>query len=558
MKKKIIILSTFLMLLIFPLSAKAVSVRCSGPASVTVGQTVTVTISGSADVDTYWNGSIVNYSSNLRSNFGNGSYVESGAKKSVSKQYSFTALSVGTATVSQTVNYANSETDYNDRSAASNNCTINIVAANSSNSSNNNSGKTQASVSNANKKKPDPNKSSNNNLKSITIEGVELSPEFNKDTLEYGATVEGNIEKITVNAEAEDGKSHIDGLGEKELVEGLNEIVIYVNAENGDVKEYKINITRKEKNPIEVVIDGKKYTVVKKETEMEVPEGFEKKTITINEEEVVAYESKYTSSVLVVLVDEEGNTGFYIYDAKKNTYTRYIEFKSKEIKLMLLEPKEDIPFKYKKSTFTIDGQKINGYCYKAKSKFRLVYGINMDNGDEGFYLYDMEQKTFQRFYNDQLEEYVVYGKYALYIAAGVVGVLLILFISVIVLSTKNRRLKKKLKNSPVEEEPKEEKKEEPRALTRAERLKMKEEAAKALEAEEQKEEEKPSKKELKRLEKEAKLKEKEEKKLAKEEPKEEPSVETEESPEDFNTKELKRIQKEEAKKLKEEAKDFLK
>ncbi len=523
MKNKIKIIITILAFLVFPFSANALSVTCSGPGTVTVGQTFTVTISASSDIDTYWNGNAVNYSSNLKSNFGSGSYVEAGASRGVSKTYSFTALSVGNATINQTVSYANQSTDYNDRSQTSSTCNINIVAATSNNSSNNNSGKTQANVSNAVKKKPDPNKSSNNNLKSITIDGVELVPEFNKDTLEYSSTVEGNVEKITINAEVEDGKSYIEGLGEKELQEGLNEFTLVVTAENGNIKEYKISISRKEKNPIEVVINGKKYTVVKKESDLEIPEGFERKTITIKDEEVVAYENKYTNKIIVVLVDEDGDPGFFSYDEKNNKYTRYIELISNQIKLMLIDPNDDIPFKYKKVTFTIDGQKIDGYYYKAKSKFRLVYAINLETGEEGFYQYDMDQKTFQRFYNDQVEEYTVYGKYIMYGAIGVAGLLLILFISVIVLSSKNRKLKKKLKNNIApKKEVKEEVKEVPKTLTRAERLKLKEQEAPKKEVEEK------------------------------------TTVLELDKTKELTSREQKRLEKEKQKKLKEEANEFLK
>ena len=560
MKKKILFLMV-LSLFLVPFKAFAISgsVSCSpGSKIVTVGETFTVTISGRADSSTDWAAADVVNVTGVLSLVGDGgrSFFQQDAG-SFSKTYTIKANAVGSGSVNQLISYTTNPETGEDTSVWSSKCNITVVAANSSNSSNNNSSKTQASISNTTKKKPDPNKSSNNNLKSITIEGVELTPEFNKDTLEYSAIVEGNVEKIFVSAEAEDGKSSIEGLNERTLEEGLNEIILYVHAENGDTKEYKLNITRKEKNPIEVVIDGKKYTVVKKETEMELPDGFEKETIKIQEEDVVAYTNEKAGRTLVVLIDEEGNTGFYIYNSSKNTYTRYIEFKSKEIKLMITEPKEEIPFRYKKSTFTINGQKVNGYYYKSKAKFRLVYGVNMETGEEGFYQYDMEQKTFQRFYNDQVEEYTVYGKYIMYAGIGLVALLLLLFITTISLSIKNRKLKKKIKG---------EIKEEKKPQTREERLKLKEENAKKEEIPTKEEvDTKALKKEEKRLAKEAKLKEKEEKKLAKEkvveEPIEEPKKEVSKEINDednLDTKAIKKIKKEEERKLKEEANEFLK
>lgn len=549
MKKIKIFLLTLLALL--PIGAKAASVHCSAPATAVSGSTFTVRFYGSlGGAGGIWFGQI--YASSNAERVSGDPVFGGEETQNFSRTVTYKAGNPGTA--SFTADGVDAASDI-EQISDSDTCTVTIVAANSSNSNNNNKPKT-----NNNNKKPDPNKSSNNNLKSITIEGVELSPEFNKDTLEYSAVVEGDIEKITVNAEAEDSKSNIDGLGEKDLQEGLNEITLYVNAENGDVKEYKINITRKEKNPIIVTIDGKKYTVVKKETEMELPEGYNKETIMINDMEVTAYTNEKVGRTLVVLVDEEGNTGFFIYDNKKDTYTEFKEFDSKKLKILITSnPGEAIPFGYKKITFTINGQKVNGYCYKTSDKFRLVYGVDLESGDEGFYQYDMKQKTFQRYNGHQLKDYVKYAKYALYAAGGLLLLFLIFFVSTISLAVKNRKLKKNNKDEVKEapkkkEEPKEEVKEETKPLTRSERLKLKEETAKEF----------MNKKELgevsddlsyRELRKQVKQKEKEEMKLAK---KEEPKELTDTKTEVLDKRELKRLQKEKERKLKEEADNFLK
>lgn len=549
MKKIKIFLLTLLALL--PIGAKAASVHCSAPATAVSGSTFTVRFYGSlGGAGGIWFGQI--YASGNAERVSGDPVFGGEETQNFSRTVTYKAGNPGTA--SFTADGVDAASDI-EQISDSDTCTVTIVAANSSNSNNNNKPKT-----NNNNKKPDPNKSSNNNLKSITIEGVELSPEFNKDTLEYSAVVEGDIEKITVNAEAEDSKSNIDGLGEKDLQEGLNEITLYVNAENGDVKEYKINITRKEKNPIIVTIDGKKYTVVKKETEMELPEGYNKETIMINDMEVTAYTNEKVGRTLVVLVDEEGNTGFFIYDNKKDTYTEFKEFDSKKLKILITSnPGEAIPFGYKKITFTINGQKVNGYCYKTSDKFRLVYGVDLESGDEGFYQYDMKQKTFQRYNGHQLKDYVKYAKYALYAAGGLLLLFLIFFVSTISLAVKNRKLKKNNKDEVKEapkkkEEPKEEVKEETKPLTRSERLKLKEETAKEF----------MNKKELgevsddlsyRELRKQVKQKEKEEMKLAK---KEEPKELTDTKTEVLDKRELKRLQKEKERKLKEEADNFLK
>ena len=512
------------LLLMIPITSNAAVYHCSAPGQVVSGQNFTVRFYGNlSSSSATWSGTIFSE--------GNARYVSGGTSiwsdgASFSKTVTYTATNPGTARF-----YVGNidVSDENQEYSGSDSCTVTIVAASSSNTS-----RTQANVSNT-KKSNDPKKSSDNALKKLEVEGVVLDPEFGADTLEYTATVEGAKDKINIITETNDSKANVDGDGEVELVEGFNEIKVTVYAENGDAREYKLKITREELNPIDVVVNGKKYRVIKKEVEIDIPEGFEKETITIDEQEVVAYSNgKFT---LVILVDEDGNTGFFKYDAKKNTYSEYAVFTSEVLKIIISDPKkEDIPYGYKKITFTINGKKVTGYYYKMKDKFRLVYGTNESDGKEGFYLYDLDQKTFQRFYDTQTKEYLVYLKYGMYIAAGVALLLLILFISIISLARKNHKLKKRNKTEIKEEVKKpEEKKEEPRPLTRAERLKLKEEAK----AKEVKEEPK-----------------REEKKIDKQET--EVMSEEELKPTRESIREQKKLQKEEEKKRKEEADDFLK
>lgn len=86
------------------------------------------------------------------------------------------------------------------------------------------------------------NGSNNNYLASLEIDGVQLTTDFNKEKLTYFATVE-NIETITVTASAEDGRSKVAITGTN-LKSGENKVLISVTAENGDVRYYRIYVTK--------------------------------------------------------------------------------------------------------------------------------------------------------------------------------------------------------------------------------------------------------------------------------------------------------------------------
>ena len=80
-------------------------------------------------------------------------------------------------------------------------------------------------------------------------------------------------------------------------------------------------------------INKKKYTVAKKDMGLKVPEGFIKTKIVIDKQEVVGYSNSFTGYLIIALVDEDGNAGWYIYNQKNGTFTKYFEFTSKSIVL---------------------------------------------------------------------------------------------------------------------------------------------------------------------------------------------------------------------------------
>lgn len=144
---------------------------------------------------------------------------------------------------------------YLDEVPVKNNSTSNNSNNNSSNKDNDINNSTNDNQSNKNttnnsNKKPtevikEQEKSNNNYLKSLEV--VDYDIEFNKDINEYSLNVDNDIDIVVINALVEDEKATIDGIGPKELEVGLNTYKISVTAENGEVREYTIIITRAEK-----------------------------------------------------------------------------------------------------------------------------------------------------------------------------------------------------------------------------------------------------------------------------------------------------------------------
>lgn len=92
---------------------------------------------------------------------------------------------------------------------------------------------------------PAPKLNPNNWLKTLKVEGYSLTPTFDltKDQV-YSLIVDGSVTKINVTATPVSKKATVSGTGTIPLQEGINDVVITVTAENGDIREYLIQVVR--------------------------------------------------------------------------------------------------------------------------------------------------------------------------------------------------------------------------------------------------------------------------------------------------------------------------
>lgn len=303
--------------------------------------------------------------------------------------------------------------------------------------------------------------SSNNNLSSLHVEGIGLNPEFNKNNLEYSVEMEPGTTKVNIVGSVEDATATVEGLGEKEVIEGSNRFEVKVTAQNGTSKTYIINVNVKEYNPIEVEIDNKKYSVVRKRSELTAPMNYTEAVIKIGEEEVPAYTSEITKYTLVGLKDEMGNIGLYIYN--ENNYTLYQEYTFQKIVLYPMEMK-NLPKYYQKSIIVLNDKEITAYKLKESSKYALIYGMNVETGKENLYRYNTEENTLQIYTKEESEILEKENEKYQMIGILLAGVSLFLFMVVIILiivlckkgKNKNRietkhKKKRKLKDMLFEE-----------------------------------------------------------------------------------------------------------
>lgn len=426
MKKILKTLSILIVSLLFTITVDAATAKITVSTSksqVVVGNTFTVTtkISGSGLGSWQWT---LNYDTKKFKLVSGGNvffFSESGENQK-SKTWTLKAIAKGSGTISVKAAGAFAYKDESTMKVTTNSKTVKVI--------------TQAEL--------EASYSKDNNLKSLSVEGLKLEPEFNKDTTDYKVTAESNTTEIKINATKSDSKAELSGTGTFKVTEGENKFTITVEAENGSIKKYNITVNVTDPNPITVKINDKNYTVVKRESNLTKPEDYEKTEITINESKVPAFYNEVNNFTLVGLKDENGDISLFLYDKETNTFSEYKEIKLDQIKLYPLSIDKEI------DNYKLTKIKINDIEFDAlildNSDYAVIHAQNMNNGSSDYYTYDTKTNTVIRYTDETLkplkDKITKYEKMIILLCGET---LLVFFILICILIAKIRNNKKRKK-----------------------------------------------------------------------------------------------------------------
>ena len=412
--KKIIFLIALFLIPIFKINAASFNLGASSR-TVTVGSNVTIYVNGN---DVTGRVNISNSNASVLSSSNNSLWIEP------SGSVTFSAKKVGSATITVTGSSL-SDGGGKDVDLGSKSITINVVEK-----------QTPKSVS------------SNNSLKSLSIEGYELEPTFEAGTTEYSVTVKQGTESIELKATPEDDNASINGTGNISVFEGLNVLSVVVTAENGYQKEYKLNVTVEEE-PVTVRINDIDYNIVKQASALPQVSSFysastmEYKYNVDGEEKIVeipTYISEITGYTLVGIKDKKGKINLYIYDNDK--FTLYNELSFNNNIVIYQKNPNDIPDGYKKVKVKINEAEVTAYQKDKNSDYYLIYGMNVDTNDTGWYKYDKVDSSVQRYDSEEIDILTKNNhKYlmATYVMSGISALLLL---SIMILLFRIRNVKR--------------------------------------------------------------------------------------------------------------------
>ncbi len=172
-------------------------------------------------------------------------------------------------------------------------------------------------------------------LSALQISPGTLVPEFSPEVTSYTVTVGGDVEKVVVNAPAKDGAASVSVSGGEGLQLGENQIICTVTAQNGAQKTYTVTVNK---------VEG------------QVSDG------TGAAEGVTLRAPAYS---VTVLVPEEGM---------------------------------EVPAGLEARQVSIDNQEVQGWVAAGDTSAHCIFYAVNENGETGFYRYDIAEKTLQRYY----------------------------------------------------------------------------------------------------------------------------------------------------------------
>lgn len=235
--------------------------------------------------------------------------------------------------------------------------------------------------------------SNNNNLSSLSVAPGTLSPSFSRGTTTYHVTVSENTSSITVSATAEHGAAKVSTNGvQKDLQKGDNTVKINVTAENGEVKTYKIIVTRGTPTPTPepypvIVTNGESFTILEPDTLETIPNGFVWSETTYNTKKVPCMVGP-NGMLMMWLLSDEGN-GLYIYDLASQTVAPCYAYTSDPVSMMIIPFPSDFaaPAGYEKTTYTYNGHEVEAYKNTQQEGLpMLIYLLNAEGNGDVFYV----------------------------------------------------------------------------------------------------------------------------------------------------------------------------
>jgi len=401
MKKTVKVLLSIMLVSIMLFSVCAINVFAANTIisfnknSVSVGDTVTVTVSLNAGEPIYGVECVVNYNSSLleyKSGTASGSagtlkIVEAPSGESkVSYKLTFTAKKAGSCQVS--VADANFSGQTEDKGLPGATATLAIQ---------------------------DKTLSANATLKALYLNNGSLSPRFSPSITIYEVKVNNSVTECKISAIPSDSKAKVNVEGSAILEVGKNTRTVIVTAPSGAVKKYTINIIRsaeaetgtQEINPLEVDVEGTKMSLVTDISGVKLFKGFTASQADFGESKVaVAVDSANEYTIYYLKNPVDNSLIPYTYDDKNDVFEKLQYFSQGENSYIFADIPNDksVPDSFYTTNAQIAGMNVKCYASSGTLSSDFYYIYCFFNGAYGFYRYDSRENVIQRYPDLELSD----------------------------------------------------------------------------------------------------------------------------------------------------------
>ena len=254
-------------------------------------------------------------------------------------------------------------------------------------------------------------------LSSLQVSPGTLSPSFAPDVREYRITVGDEVTRIAVSAPAADPNVKVTITGNEDLQMGENTINCNLSAADGSILgSYTIVAVKQEGEtptaaPAEtgnltVTVDGSSYEIAESFDTTLLPEGYSAESYSFGGNYVTAGKSSDESLRMMYLLGADGSGDLFLYDEKSGNWSPYVEVgaNARKITAVPMESGVTVPAALTESRLNLNGRPVLGWVGTEDNgeNYCVFYGMNQD-GNRGFYRFDLKEKTIQRYFTEQAE-----------------------------------------------------------------------------------------------------------------------------------------------------------
>lgn len=150
---------------------------------------------------------------------------------------------------------------------------------------------------------------------------------------------------------------------------------------------------------MQVEVNGTTYTLTDDFPDADIPSGYTRTQVSLDGQERQMVKNETSGACLGYLLDGEDNGDFFLYSEENATFSPYEELAiSDTASIIVLSDTSSVklPANYQDATLTLNKKDFPVWQDTQRDGFYVLYAMN-NNGETGYYQYDSQENTYQRF-----------------------------------------------------------------------------------------------------------------------------------------------------------------